>query len=188
MTHKEIKKICRKYDITGYSINKGGSVDIDGDLDLDGYNLKKLPLKFNIIYGSFECVGNYLTSLGGSPTEVRGDFDCSSNELCTLVGGPKIVSGDYFCLDNHLDDFCGFPEHFYGEVYTRGYPVEELMTLVDGDNYKSNYVKFIKWLNEYDVIRDRNKIVEMRLEEAYWMTMRKELPKNKRNFAYYQLI
>ena len=52
----------------------------------------------------------------------------------------------------------------------------------------SDYAKFIKWLNEFDVIRDGNKIVEMRLEEAYWMTMKEELPMDKRTFKNYTLV
>ena len=63
-------------------------------------------------------------------------------------------------------------------------PVCEIIELVD----KLKQPKFIKYLNEFDVMREGCKIVEMRLEEAYWFAMKEELPMNKRKFENYKLI
>ena len=48
--------------------------------------------------GDFVCSECNLTSLKGSPEEIKGDFDCSgNNNLTSLEFGPKIVNGDYLC-------------------------------------------------------------------------------------------
>ena len=88
-----------------------------------------------------------------------------------MIGGPIQVGGRYYCEYNHLKDVHGFPEYFYNNIYIKENPVSAIINLVISINEE----KFVKYLNEYDVIRDGNKIVEMRLEEAYWMTMKKEL-------------
>ena len=54
----EIHSICREYEIDDYTINSDGSIDVDGDVDLDHTSLYKLPLKFNKVKGNFECNNN----------------------------------------------------------------------------------------------------------------------------------
>ena len=181
----DIYQICRKYDLDRYTINQDGSVDVNGDVDLSNYNLKKIPLMFNKVSGHFTMFDNKISSLKGSPKEIiGGDFTTTYNNLTTLEYGPKIVSGVYRCKFNKLVNLHGFPEYFDPERSTNFYGnhVYEILDLV------LDQEKFIKWLNEYDVIRDGNKIVEMRLEEAYWMTTKKELPMDKRKFKNYTLI
>ncbi len=48
---EEIHRICRGYRIKNYSINSNGSIDVDGDVFLNGNKLTELPLEFgrNII-------------------------------------------------------------------------------------------------------------------------------------------
>ena len=182
---EDIRQICDLYGIEGYTINQDESVDVDGDVRLENKGLRKIPLKFGKVYGNFSILNNFMiTSLLGSPTEVKKNFICSSNKLTTLLNGPKIVLGDYFAKYNKLTDFNGYPENFMADSYFIGNPVHEILELVG----IAQEEKFIKWLNEYDVMRDGNKIVEMRLEEAYWMATKKELPLNCRDFKNYQLI
>ena len=205
---KYIDDICYKYGIGNYIINQDGSIDVNGDVYLENKTLSVLPLKFNRVGGYFFCYDNKLTTLEGSPKEVGyhflcghnqltsleggpqktgGSFNCSNNKLTTLIGGPKSVGFNYFCGGNQLTDVHGFPNYLIdGGLYISNNPVSEIISVI-GPKYKDR-VKFIFWLNEYDVIRDGNKIVEMRLEEAYYMTMKKELPMGKREFEYYTLI
>ena len=96
----EIDAICKEYGITNYTINQDGSVDVNEPVVLNDMGLRKLPLKFGKVTGSFECDKNKLTSLRGSPKEVGGDFYCSFNQLITLEGAP-IKVGDSFCCDNN---------------------------------------------------------------------------------------
>ena len=179
---EEINHICDKYNIFNYSINQDGSIDVNDSVYLSKKNLLEIPLKFGKVLGVFYCANNQLTSLKNSPIEAHG-FNCNDTKLTSLLGGPKKVKNNYWCRRNDIKDFVGFPEHFLW-LFVTGNPIEKILNLVFEDHQQ----KFIFWLNEYDVIRDGNKIVEMRLEEAYWMTMKKELPMNKRTFKNYTLI
>ena len=183
-----IEEICQKYRIKDYTINQDETVDVDNDVDLESRQLYKLPLKFGKVSGYFVCANNLLSSLDGSPREIGSTgFSCSNNVIKTLVGGPLIVKQIYNCIGNKLTDVVGFPEHYTdNNVYATGNPVSEILNLVK----EYDQAKFIKWLNEYDVIRDGCRIVEMRLEEAYYMTTKKELvlKKSERQFKNYRLI
>ena len=76
-----IHEICKKYNITNYTINSDGSIDVDGSVNLYGRNLTKLPIKFRNVSGYFDCSYNKLTSLEGSPTHVGDYFSCSINKF-----------------------------------------------------------------------------------------------------------
>ena len=181
---EDIDQICQQYGIKNYTINPDRTVDVDGRVDFEKEGLLKLPLKFGKIYGWFDCTNNRLTSLKGSPIYVEKWFGCGRNKLTTLIDGPKTVLETYYCHNNNLKDVHGFPEYFNHIISIGGNPVDEILSLV----YQDYKTKFIKWLNEYDVIRPGNKIVEMRLEEAYYMTYKEELPIKKRTFKNYTLI
>ena len=82
-----------------YTLNKDGSVDINGDIYL-GYNHTKrngngFIVKFGKINGNFSCEEVYdLKSLKGAPKEVTGCFsvdDCK--QLKSLKGAPEKVGG-----------------------------------------------------------------------------------------------
>jgi hypothetical protein len=55
---EDIDSICKKYNIKNYTINPDGSVDVDGDVNLYGDGLVKLPLKFGRVSGDFDCCDN----------------------------------------------------------------------------------------------------------------------------------
>jgi len=42
----DIDSICKKYYIQNYTINDDGTIDVDGNVNLNVKNLTKLPLKF----------------------------------------------------------------------------------------------------------------------------------------------
>ena len=89
--------------------NADGSIDVEGDVYLDGLNLKKLPLKFNKV-DHFYCDNNQLTSLEGAPKEVSCGFYCWKNHLTSLEGAPKEVGGDFDCSFNQLTSLEGAPK------------------------------------------------------------------------------
>lgn len=98
-----IDALCVKYDISNYSINPDGTIDVDGDVGLCNSALTPLlPLRFGKVSGDFECFDNRLTSLEGCPTSVGGDFWCAHNELTSLEGCPISVGGSFYCDNNKL--------------------------------------------------------------------------------------
>ena len=85
-----VKKICRKYGITNYTVNPDGTVDVKGSVNLSHKNLNRLPLKFGKVSGNFYCYNNQLTTLEGCPTSVGGGFYCSRNPLPEeIIDNPK---------------------------------------------------------------------------------------------------
>ena len=82
---ESINEICKEYNIINYTINPDGSIDVNENVDLSDYNLTKLPLKFNKVNGFFDCGGNELTSLEGSPKEVNGSFYCFNNHYFYIL-------------------------------------------------------------------------------------------------------
>ena len=51
-----ISLICKKYGITNYTINGDGSIDVNGNVNLIGYGLTELPLRFNRVGGFLDVV------------------------------------------------------------------------------------------------------------------------------------
>jgi hypothetical protein len=95
MNRNKIIEICKKYNINNYTINSDLSIDVDGMVNISIRGLKKLPLVFNRVSAYFECSGNQLTTLKGSPRYVGSWFNCSSNNLTTLEGAPDYVVGKF---------------------------------------------------------------------------------------------
>ena len=132
----DIDSICRKYNITNYTINIDGSIDVDGSVDLSYKNLTKLPLTFNKVSGSFYCYNNQLTTLKGCPKEVGMDFSCSTNKLTSLEGSPKEVGGCFYCFNNKLITLEGGPTRLGGYFYCENNPLPKIIL-------KSKYIKKI---------------------------------------------
>ena len=72
-------------------------MDVDGLVNLKFCSLKYIPVKFNVVSGSFDCSNNKLTTLENSPKTVRGSFYCGNNQLISLKGAPKTVGDNFFC-------------------------------------------------------------------------------------------
>ena len=105
-----ISSICKKYGIENYTINSDGSIDVDGNVNLWDKRLTELPLTFNKVNGYFECGGNNLTTLEGSPKWVGGDFSCVGNNLTSLDFSPEYVGGEFYCDNNQLTSLKGSPK------------------------------------------------------------------------------
>ena len=125
----DIDSICKKYNITNYTINIDGSIDVDGNVNLSYKNLTKLPLTFNKVSGNFYCYINELITLKGSPKEVFGHFSCSQNRLTLLEGGPAKVGGGFYCSFNKLTTLEGSPKEVFGYFDCRN---NQLTTLEGG--------------------------------------------------------
>jgi hypothetical protein len=158
----EIDKICKKYKIKNYTINPDGSIDVDGNVDLDNQNIAELPLKFNKVSGYFDCSVNILTSLIGCPNYVGGYFDCGHNKLTSLDGGPK-EAGNYFTAPN---------------------PISKIIAL-----FTHHYDKFLEYQETYNFLRKDCKIVKHLLEEAIkdfneYYKKQVELPEKIEGYTY----
>ena len=117
---EDIDSICSKcglYGIRNYTINDDFTIDVDGDVNLFKIGISEIPLKFGKVSGNFNCSGNKLESLEGSPEKVGGYFVCSENKLTSLSGAPREVNGHFSCHDNQLKSLSGAPrevgKHFF---------------------------------------------------------------------------
>jgi hypothetical protein len=115
-----ISLICEKYGIENYTINSDGSIDVNGDVFLWNRELTELPLRFNRVTGSFECGGNNLTTLKGSPRWLGIDFCFSYNNLTSLKGCPRWVGGNFSCYNNQLTSLEFSPDYIGGYFYCDG--------------------------------------------------------------------
>lgn len=127
---REIINLCKHYSIRNYTVNDDYSVDVDGGVDLSGFGLEKIPIKFNIVNGYFSCNGNRLVDLENSPKRVMGNFFCINQygNLKSLKGAPEYVAYNFDCHDNEsLTEFY-FPELGYGLNLegTKIYTIEDI--------------------------------------------------------------
>ena len=83
----------------------------------------------------FDCGGNQLRTLEGSPREVGGYFYCYSNQLRTLEGSPREVGRDFYCSRNPLISLEGAPEVIRGEFRFKntrfGYNLQSFLNEID---------------------------------------------------------
>ncbi len=147
-----IRKICSKYDISRYSINDDGSIDVGIHVDIRDNKLTELPVKFNRVNGNFMCGANLLTTLKRAPAYVGGYFNCNNNKLTSLEGGPKYVGGYFTCVQNNLTSLQYAPIDFttfhFGEnpVYSKN-QMYNIIREISMDEMKILF----KYQNEYDV-------------------------------------
>jgi hypothetical protein len=95
-------EFCEKY-LYNYSINPDDTIDVNGDVKLWNRlgDMKKLPVKFGKVSGSFDCSVNKLTTLEGCPNYIDGMFNCNMNKLTTLKGIEKCeIFGNFWCYNN----------------------------------------------------------------------------------------
>jgi len=127
--------------------------DCSGSIDLYDYELTRLPLKFGVIIGDFDCDNNKLTSFEGAPQKVEGNFYCYQNQLTSLQGAPQEVEGRFNCSYNQLTTLEGAPQKVGGSFYCNRNNLTSLegAPLEVGGNFEcsNNLVEFEKpdWLN-----------------------------------------
>ena len=139
----DIDSICKEYYIENYTICSDGSIDVNGSVYLNDRNLNKLPLKFNIVSGFFDCSHNKLTTLEGSPKKIGGSFYCGSNKLTSLEGCTKEVGGHFDCSFNQLTTLEGGPTKMGGHFNLFNNPLPKIILnskylkniLLEGDDF-----------------------------------------------------
>ncbi len=107
-----------------------GSIDYNGDVNLQSMCLTEIPFKFRVVNGIFDVSNNNLTDLTGSPIEaisficnnnkltslehspsiVHTGFSCANNKITSLEGCPKSVGRDFICNNNKLKSLYGIPQ------------------------------------------------------------------------------
>ena len=191
---ENIHEVCKEYNITNYTINSDGSIDVDGNVNLKDRKLTKLPLKFRNVSGYFYCNNNNLTSLEGSPTHVGSTFMCSYNNLTDLEGGPTHVGGNFYCGSNKLTSLEYGPSHVSGSFYCQYNNITSLegfQTHVSGDFYCDNNPVYEIWklfkdkskvelFNDYDIIRGTDIVLD-RLND-FLITISKKPVKSVRGY------
>lgn len=90
----EVDKFLTFYSISNAEFTEEG-INVDGDIDLSGLKLKKIPYKFNIVTGTFNVSFNDLRTLENSPRIVRNNFICSYNHLKSFEGAPDVIEGTF---------------------------------------------------------------------------------------------
>tara|TARA_B100001059_G_C17418586_1_gene372015 strand:+ start:128 stop:589 length:462 start_codon:yes stop_codon:yes gene_type:complete len=109
-------KLEHYFKIKGTYELKNGVYNVKGDLDLIK-QVEKLPVKFGIVTGNFDCHSNNLTSLEGAPKKVGGEFWCDYNNLTSLEGAPKQVGGYFDCCNNNLTSLEGCPKYIGSDFW-----------------------------------------------------------------------
>jgi hypothetical protein len=149
-----IIEICEQYNITNYTINNDGTIDVNGDVYLRYEGLTELPLTFNRVDGYFNCGDNFLTRLKGSPKWVGGSFYCYNNRLTSLEGSPEYVTLDVDCSSNRLTSLRFGPEKIGKDFLTYNNKLTDNYcdTEIGGDFYTSLKqdgleIKFTRCLN-----------------------------------------
>ena len=155
-------------DIDKVTENIDGSIDYQGDVDISGMRLDKIPLTFNSVFGNFDCSDNELTTLKGCPKFFDGDFYCYLNQLSELRYGPKIVCGNYICSGNKLKSLFGSPNEVNGDFVCSNNLLKNLKNcpdIINGnfiviDNQITNSI-YLPKIIKYNFIHD------IRVHEKY---------------------
>ena len=108
MNHDKINKFCKYHNIKQYTINDDGSIDVNDSVVIINKRMKRIPIKFNKVYGTFYCRKIGLLTLKNSPNYVGGSFYCDDNLLKSLYGCPQNVVGYFFAQDNPLETLEGY--------------------------------------------------------------------------------
>ena len=144
---KSIDDICEEHGIRNYTINEDGSIDVNGNVNLNGRKLKKLPLKFGKVNGYFICSGNMLTSLEGCPYYVKDHFSCFSNNLTSLEGLPNYVGGSFSSGTNYIKTLIGLKTEIIGD-----YNFDPILNII----YEiiKDHLEYISNFYDYNIITD----------------------------------
>ena len=165
-----INSMCEVYGIKNYSINSDYSIDVNENVYLDNKKLKKLPLKFGQINGSFHINNNELTTLEGCPHYVSGDCIFTYNKLTTLEGSPEYVDVPNFQFnDNNIYTLKGAPK-IKGVITHYSNPITELFIIFYIYVYSKYKEKIFDAWNLYDPVYEKEGkwyVYDYRLRELY---------------------
>lgn len=166
---------------------KFGPFIVEGHYECEHNKLTSLEGCPDLINGNFRCNNNKINTLKYCPLKIEGHFFLGDNELKNLEGCcPKI--GDGFYLENNcLESLKGCPDVPDGtlilfdnniknlkdiencnikKISISGNPVNDILDLYFTNDLSTKLL--IKYINEYDVIKGNNVILES-LKEAMYM-------------------
>ena len=157
----EIEAWLNKMRIINYTVGKDGIVDVNEDvIDISEKKLKKIPVQFGKVSGSFYCSRNQLMSLKGAPKEVGGSFWCDHNQLTSLEGAPETVGGSFGCTNATLTNLKDAPKEVGKDFWCYGNQLINLvgMPKVKGQvHFNNNSGVPTKILDEVYKIMKKNK-------------------------------
>lgn len=78
---KTLYKITQFNDVYSEWTYSNGKVDVDGNVNMSGFGLTEIPIKFGTVSGCFDCSDNNLTTLKNCPDYIKGDFNIEGNNL-----------------------------------------------------------------------------------------------------------
>ena len=82
-----------------FVFEEDGRTRVEGDLNLSGQNLEKLPHGIREIGRNLYLNNNQLTSRVGLPEKIGGSLDLSNNRFTSLEGLPKEIRRDLWLRD-----------------------------------------------------------------------------------------
>lgn len=103
----DIHEFCMNYNISKYTLNPDGSIDVDGDVEFVSLpnNMKHFPFEFNTVKGDFKIIDSGITSMINFPKVVMGNVEVLHNELTSLEGCPQLINGDFDFSNNKVSSF-----------------------------------------------------------------------------------
>lgn len=169
--YDQVKSWLDEMGILTYTINDDLTVDVDNNLIIRSKGITEIPVQFGKVDGMFDCSGNNLTSLKGSPVKVNWAVDCSNNKLTSLEYSPKYVDGTFTCVYNEISSLIGSPEYVTGNFVCRdnkltslkGAPTEVIGSIIIHSNPLAYEVVdfddtrlLIKYQDEYGIWNSDN--------------------------------
>lgn len=123
-TKSEVINWLDSMEIKNYTINDDLTVDVKDNVKLNNKNLILFPVQFRHVSNTFNCIGNQLTSLLGSPQTVGGSFFCDYNKLKSLMYAPKEVKLNFSCNNNRIKTLDYAPKKIEGNLSTSNNPIQ----------------------------------------------------------------
>ncbi|MCK9475620.1 MAG: hypothetical protein M0R46_06870 [Candidatus Muirbacterium halophilum] len=164
INRSDIEAICEKYNITNYTINDDGSIDVDGDVDLYNKKLKALPLKFRKVSGYFKCSYNQLTTLEGVPQRVGKYFSCRNNKLKNIDYLPKYYK-ELFILNNPISKIIKLFITYNGYVGISNRENKDLiMDFIDREIIQQDKLlvnRLVEFLDDIGKPKSREELIEL---------------------------
>ncbi len=78
---KTLYKITQFNDVYSEWTYSNGKVDVEGNVNMSGFGLTEIPVKFGEVSGCFDCSYNNLTTLKNCPDNIGEDFSIEGNNL-----------------------------------------------------------------------------------------------------------
>lgn len=97
-----ITNFCDECVVGTYTINKDKSVDVKGSVYIKFSKVKRIPFKFNNVFGNFHVANSDLTTLRNCPKFVERNFCITNTKITNLEYLPLTIEGNMVFNDNKL--------------------------------------------------------------------------------------